>query len=64
MNKMSVLLKTFAICLDMEGNSCRAEEKRFAPSSSIKLRGRGGDLFTVPPGNRGHEHVFLYYAKL
>lgn len=49
MNKMSALLKA----LNMpEGNPCKAEQKRLAPSSSIKVGGRGGDLFTVPLGNR------------
>jgi len=58
MNKTRRFIKSILNLL--EGNYCRAEQKRFAPSSSIKE----GNLFTVPSGNQRHKHVFLYYAKL
>lgn len=42
----------------LQGNLCRAEQKRLAPSSSIKVGGRGGDLFTVPSGNQRHKSMY------
>jgi len=62
MNKTRRFIKTILNLLEV--NSCKAEQKRFALSSSIKVGGCEGNLFTVPSGNQRHKHVFLYYAKL